>query len=141
MSALYAARVEAEIGPRAYVVAGDLHVGGRRVFGADAEPDWQRTFHESDNSWNGHCWLTVGKWVVEPSLLRTACSPRSPEALRLHVANSMRAKRGLLIWTDDAAKREGVEYVPRYVLTREQVTALAGGAWSLLTSHAAPGER
>jgi hypothetical protein len=131
MSTLLAVYLEERCAGPAYVVAGDLVVSGVRVFGNDGG-DFSQAFDASNASWDGHCWVVFGHLIVDVSVCRTAYSNHSPPALKRHLLETFGEGRGLLAFSDTAAREDGFEYRPRYILTGEQVDNLASSALTFL---------
>jgi hypothetical protein len=130
MSALWTGLIRDRLDIPAYCVAGDLVVGGRKMFDAGKDPI-ASTFDQSNPAWDCHCWVAVGEWIGDVSLCRTAYSRYGPRGLRRHVLNQFGPGRGLLLLTTTAAANEGLSYIPRYVLGEPQVTGLMHGAATL----------
>lgn len=105
----------------------------------DDVPKLSEAFGASDLSWDGHCWIVLGKWIADVSICRTAKSGRAPPALARHMRQAFEAKTGLLIQSAEAAAEMGLFYRPRYVLTSDQIDGLARGARAVLESHRSPG--
>lgn len=133
MSAVYAAHLQRTTNAPVYVVAGGLVIGQSWIFGV-AEParDWNSAFNESNPSWDGHCWVMLGKYIADISLFRTEYSQYSPPVLSQHVTRKFGTGRGLLTCTLADFQQLGLHYEPQYVLTDSQVIALCRGAKSLI---------
>lgn len=138
MTAMYAVGLDTTGCGPLYFVAGDLSVPEARVFGDGGNGDLSEAFGASDLSWDGHCWIVLGKWIADVSICRTAKSGSAPPALARHMRQTFEAKTGLLILSAEAAAEEGLFYRPRYVLTQDQVDGLARGAQAVLESHRPP---
>lgn len=136
MSALFAARLAAELDAPVPVIAGALKIRGRYIFGSNAGVDGENAFSRSDLSWDGHVWILFGKWIADISLARTALSGRSHPLLEHQVRREFGPRVGLIAFTDAEARRSGFLYLPRYVLNQAQVTALAAGAAAVFDSDA-----
>jgi len=139
MTAMYAVGLDTTGCGPFYFVAGDLSVPEARVFGDGGIGDLSEAFGASDLSWDGHCWIVLGKWIADVSICRTAKSGQAPGALTRHMRQVFEAKTGLLIQSAEAAAETGLFYRPRYVLTRDQIDGLARGAQAVLESHRSPG--
>jgi hypothetical protein len=134
MSAMYAAGLRRTL-PDApiFVVAGTLSVNKSRVFGDDdLSRDWGALFSSSNASWDGHCWLSFGPYIADVSMFRTAYSKYSPLLLARHVRERFGEGRGMMICKAAATENDGFIYMPQYVLTEAQITALFAGALSLI---------
>ncbi len=136
MSALYALGIR-KAAPHVptYVIAGDLFVGESRVFGDDSDVNGEVRFSHSHPSWDGHAWLVAGDFLADVSIFRTAYSPKSPPLLAAHVTKEFGTGRGLFISPIETTGQSGLVYVPKYVLTEEQLEALARGALALIETH------
>jgi hypothetical protein len=135
MSVTYAIWLGKRIAAPAYVVVGSLFVKDKRIFGEDGEINGAERFSRSDFSWDGHAWVVLGSYIAEISLFRTAYSPQSPRLLARHILNRFGKGRGLCIWKDAAAaEKDGLRYIPQYVLTEEQMAALYRGAEKVFTA-------
>jgi hypothetical protein len=138
MTAMYAVGLnKTGCGPL-YFVAGDLSVPEGRAFGDGGNGDLSQAFGVSELSWDGHCWIALGKWIADVSICRTAKSGRAPPALARHMRQAFDAKTGLLIHSVEAAADAGLFYRPRYVLTEDQIDGLARGAQAVLESRRSP---
>ncbi|MBN8995420.1 MAG: hypothetical protein J0H94_09345 [Rhizobiales bacterium] len=127
MSAVLATMLEDKLSGPALVVAGSLAVGSTLVFG-NAEPpgDIKNAFNQTNLSWDGHCWVSVGEWIADVSVFRTAYSAKSPPFLRDYVVSEFGPGRGMMIAKSAATGR--LIYTPQCILTRDQTDALFRGA-------------
>lgn len=130
MSAMHAVLLETPVKQRAYVAVGSLYVGDVRVFGDDAPVDGGK-FNQSSPSWDGHAWVMLGDLVADASLFRTARSGKGHPALSPHVAREF-PKAGMMICKASDTYLSGLRYEPHYVLTAEQVDAIARGGGKLI---------
>jgi hypothetical protein len=133
MSAFYALRLEKVRAAPAYVVAGSLFAGEKRVFGEDRAINGRERFSQSDLSWDGHAWLVTGDLMADVSMFRTAYSKASPPVLAAHVIREFGAGKGLFICRIGDAIKSGLRYEPEYVLTQDQVDALGRGVIAMVT--------
>ena len=127
-SALLASTLEEPLGLTLPVVAGALKVGGEYMYGSNHAFDGRRVFSESSDDWDGHCWILLGRFVVDISLGRTARNRECRAPLSRAVISAFGPNVGMIAVTDMAARQAGLLYLPRYVLTPDQVLGLAGGA-------------
>lgn len=131
MSALYSLALE-KLGTKpGYVVAGSLYVGDRRIFGEYCKFDGKQLFSKSNLDWNGHAWIVYGDWLADVSVFRTA-DGGSPRLLSKHVAKEYGRGRGFCAWKMATMDKNGLRYVPQYVLTQEQVDAVGRGALAMI---------
>jgi hypothetical protein len=136
MSAMHAVMLETPVKQRAYVAVGSLYVGDVRVFGDDAPVDGSQ-FNQSSPSWDGHAWVMLGDLVADASLFRTARSGKGHAVLGPHVAKEF-PKAGMMICKASDTQLSGLRYEARYVLTSEQVDAIARGGGKLVLSDDEP---
>lgn len=120
---------EEPVGIPVPVVAGALRLDGDYMYGSDEPFDGGRVFSgEEGPNWDGHCWLLFGEFIVDISLGRTAREGHCRKPLADRVLSTFGAHVGMVAVTPNGARDAGLEYVPRYVLTPDQVLANAGGA-------------
>lgn len=128
MSALLAVSLEEPLGALVPVVAGALKLDGEYMYGSNRTVDGQRIFSHDGADWDGHCWLLFGKFVIDISLGRTARQGHCRPQLTRRVFSTFGQHVGMMAVTQESAREAGLRYLPRYVLTSEQVLANAGGA-------------
>ncbi len=128
MSSLLAQCLSDELDTTIPVVAGALKVGGSYMYGSNSAFDGKLIFSESTDDWDGHCWVLFGPYIVDISLGRTARRGECRAPLTRAVINTFGDKVGMIAVTEKGAREAGLVYLPRYVMTPEQVLALAGGA-------------
>jgi hypothetical protein len=128
MSALFAARLREITGAPAHVVAGGLSVAGEGIFGFRDPHRANQPFDVSDPSWDGHTWVMFGPLIADASLMRTARSPAAHPTLRLHVRRQFGERAALLIDNHRDVAELGLQFLPRHVLTNEEIDKLAAGA-------------
>lgn len=128
MSALLSLCLSDPLGTTIPVVAGALKVGGSYMYGSNSALDGRRVFSESTNDWDGHCWILFGPYIVDISLGRTARMGECRAELKRAVISEFGDQAGMIAITGKGAREAGLIYLPRYVLTPDQVLALAGGA-------------
>jgi hypothetical protein len=124
MNAMYAARMQMYLKAPVYVAAGSLYLDDTRIFGDDS--DLADVFNKSNNSWDGHCWLVFGRYLVDVSLFRTAYTKGSKARLAEYVKSEFGEGRGLLVIDPENPPKQ-LRYDAGYVLTYNQVTALVNG--------------
>ena len=125
LSAAYAARLRAQ-GHAAHVVAGDLFADRVRVFG-DGRPVDAATFGRSNFTWDGHAWVMLGDMVADVSVCRTVGLGGAHPALVGLVRREF-ATAGMFVMGWSAARRAGLTYTPRHVLSDEQAEILCRSA-------------
>jgi hypothetical protein len=129
MSALYAVALRSAVAAPAYLVAGKLYADGVRVYGeAGSCAEETMPFLRDDLDWDGHMWVAIGEYLADITLLVTARSPGSADALASLVSREFAADSRLMIAKAADTGSLGLEYRPEYVLTPEEVDALARGA-------------
>src|SRR5262245_1022875 len=83
MSAIWTITLRRNYRLPAYMVAGALLCEGDYVFGHDAEEvEVAASFSGTNLDWDGHCWMAIGTWIADISLLRTARSDKCPPRLK-----------------------------------------------------------
>jgi hypothetical protein len=110
-------------------LAGDLVVRGRFAFAGGADPE--RAFSRS-GVWDGHSWLSLGRYIADIAIFRTAYGAVEGSNLREAVLQEFGEGRGVLVMPGDDLTAKGFEYRPRYALTDEQAQASARGALALI---------
>lgn len=128
MSALLATALEEPLGTVVPVVAGALKLDGEYMYGSNRAVDGKRVFSENGADWDGHCWILVGNYIVDISLGRTARQGHCRAPLACRVLSAFGEHVGMIALSEARAREAGLLYLPRYVLTPDQVLANAGGA-------------
>ena len=136
MSAAFAVRLEDRLGGPIQVVAGTLSVEGEPVFG-DRSPVPAGAFAQDHLDWDGHVWVMVGPYVADISLFRTAYSRAGPARLWRHIDLTFGPNKGLYVDHWARTRQMGLGYEPTYVLSRDEVNGLMGGAYRAIQNHAA----
>lgn len=129
MSALLSVSLEKPLGIAIPVVAGALKLDGDYMYGRDRGFDGRRVFSGEDGEdWDGHCWILFGEYIVDISLGRTAREGHCRAPLAQRIVSEFGPQIGMIALTEKGARDVGLRYLPRYVLTPDQVLANAGGA-------------
>ncbi|MEC3909466.1 hypothetical protein U5A82_02950 [Sphingobium sp. CR2-8] len=129
MSALLAASLEEPLGTIVPVVAGALKLDSAYMYGSDRSFDGRRVFSGEDGEhWDGHCWILFGDLIIDISLGRTAVAGHCRPPLTGRILAVFGSRPGMIALTQKGARDVGLQYLPQYVLTPEQVLANAGGA-------------
>jgi hypothetical protein len=128
MHALLAERVRATLDAPFAVVAGALKINGTYIFGNNAPISGDRVFSETTPDFEGHVWMVFGRYLVDVSLARTALSGRGHPLLERTIRKQFGPKTGLFAMPTGEARRAGLLYLARYVLTDAQIGPLAQGA-------------
>jgi hypothetical protein len=129
MSAVYAVALRSAVAAPAYLVAGRLYADGVRVFGgAGSCGEETMPFLRDDLDWDGHMWVVIGEYLADITLIVTARSPGAADALSALVSREFAPDSRLMIAKAADIGSLGLEYRPEYVLTPEEVDALARGA-------------
>lgn len=129
MSALLAKVLEEPLRAVVPVVAGALKLDGDYMYGSDRSFDGRRVFSgEKGEDWDGHCWILFGEYIVDISLGRTARERHCRAPLAQRIVSKFGPHVGMIALTEKGAREVGLRYLPRYVLTPDQVLANAGGA-------------
>ena len=128
MSALLATVLEEPLGTLVPVVAGALKLDGEYMYGSNRAVDGSRVFSENGADWDGHCWILFGNCIVDISLGRTARQGHCRAPLARRVLSAFGEHVGMIALPEASAREAGLLYLPRYVLTADQVLANASGA-------------
>jgi hypothetical protein len=128
MSALLATALEEPLGTVVPVVAGALKLDGEYMYGSHRTFDGRRIFSENGAYWDGHCWILLVNYIVDISLGRTARQGHCRGPLARRVLSAFGEHVGMIALTESSTSETGLLYLPRYVLTSDQVLANAGGA-------------
>ena len=128
MSALLATALEEPLGTVVPVVAGALKLDGEYMYGSNGAVDGRRVFFENGADWDGHCWILLSHYIVDISLGRTARQGHCKPPLARRVLSVFGEHVGMIALPDAEARKAGFLYLPRYVLTPDQVLANAGDA-------------
>lgn len=129
MSALLSVSLEEPLGTLVPVIAGALKLDGDYMYGSDRGFDGRRVFSgEEGEDWDGHCWILFGDYIVDISLGRTAREGHCRAQLAQRIVSKFGTHAGMIALTEKGARDVGIRYLPRYVLTPDQVLANAGGA-------------
>jgi hypothetical protein len=135
-STLWASLIREKTRISVHVVAGNLRLGDKLLFGDDRAPAlWSEQFSKSSFSWDGHCWVDFGDRIGDISLFRTAYADSAPTWLKELIVESFGQGRGALFNTLDGMRQDRLFYEPKYVLTADQVELCANGALHLIKSQ------
>lgn len=135
MSAAFAVRLEEILDGPIQVVAGTLSVNGAPVLG-DRKPPCSGAFSDGNVTWNGHVWTMIGPYIADVSMFRTAYSRSGPTTLSRHVDLTFGPNKGLYVDHWGRTRKVGLQYEPSYVLSRDEVNGLMGGAYLAIREHA-----
>ena len=135
MTALWTIIIRDQTDYPIHMVAGALRINNRLVFGdTETTLDPTTTFTESTLDFDGHCWVMFGEYIGDISIFRTAYSDKAPAFLNQAVTREFGAGRGFMIDTYGGLLKSEFEYIPQFVLTDDQVSALGRGALSVIQS-------
>jgi hypothetical protein len=76
-----------------------------------------------------------GDYVADVSVFRTAYSEKSPRRLRDHVVKEFGIGKGLLISKAADVGSYGLNYLPQYILSEDQITAVGRGALDIINGQ------
>jgi hypothetical protein len=125
MSAIWTAMIRDHTDIPVHMVAGNLDMMGKRIFGDNKNmSDMNQAFSESNLDWDGHCWVVFGDYIGDISIFRTAYSEQSPEWLGKMVRTRFGEGRGMLLATPSQILEHGLIYTPSYVLKDLEITGL-----------------
>jgi hypothetical protein len=126
MSALWTILIRDHTDIPVHMVAGNLDMMGRRIFGNNMNAhDMSKSLSESNLDWDGHCWVVFGDRIGDISLFRTAYSEHTPEWLGEMIRSKFGEDRGMLLATPSNLLEYGLVYTPSYVLQDSEITDLA----------------
>lgn len=129
MSALWAAIIRDRTSIPTHLVAGNLYLQGRCIFGDDIqENNIVSPFSLSNSQWDGHCWVSFGNVLGDISFFRTAYAATTPNWLREMVFELFGEGRGLICGEPVYLQRLGLEYQPKNIATDDQITSVVRGA-------------
>lgn len=132
LSAALAVQLERHLSAPVHVVAGVLSVDGRPVYGIPEPVDGPAVFGAEELHWDGHVWVMVGPYVVDIGIFRAAYSADCQAELARHVHSVFGQDKGLYVDQWRRTRRTGLGYEPQYVLSRDEVTRLMGGAYRMI---------
>lgn len=127
LSAVWAARLRDDYKMPAMAVAGDLKINKTRVFKCKRNIPVPKGNAVLQLQWDGHCWVEIDKYICDLSIFRTAYAINRPSVLKDYIINQFGQGRGALISPFVELKSNGMEYVPKYVLTETQLNSLIRG--------------
>lgn len=124
-SAAWAALLRDRHNIPAVTVVGDLIIEGTSVFPCDRNiPDPANSSESDWAAWNGHCWIEIDGYVGDMSIFRTAKKIERPSVLKAFIERHFGPKRGAILVNHSELAAMGMYYVPKYVLTEDQINAL-----------------
>jgi hypothetical protein len=132
MSALVKYRLESLTKTPADLVAGILSVNEVPVFGSAGLRVDGSTFSASNPSWDGHCWVQFGEYIVDTSIGRTIESGKVPPLLAQHMRKTFGEVCRPQIATDAAMRKNGLIYEPLHILTAKEADPITRGALHVL---------
>lgn len=133
MSALWAAVVRDHTSIPTQLVAGNLYLQGRCVFGDHKTDNTIDPFSSSNSNWDGHCWVSFGNIIGEISFFRTAYAVDTPNWLKEIVLKSFGEGKGLILGEPLFLHDNfGLKYQPTGIATDVQITGLLKGAIQIM---------
>ncbi len=129
LAAALAVDLESRLDAPIEVVAGTLCVEGAPVLGDRRPFEGAKVFAGPEPAFDGHVWIMLGGHIVDPALFRIATSRDGPPALARHVDLVFGPGKALYVDAWKRTARHGLAYEPEYVLSREEVTRVMGGAF------------
>ncbi|PZV23218.1 MAG: hypothetical protein DCF12_19255 [Snowella sp.] len=139
MCATYLAYWEQKPRPRMFMVAGEFLVNDLRVWGYDEmSATIQDDLAKSNLSWDGHYWLVLGEYIIDPSVFRTAYSEKSPPILKQHILREFGENGGMFVSNAAGLTEKRLQYIPYAVLSYDQVTSIVFGAESYCDHGSVP---
>jgi hypothetical protein len=127
MTAMWTALVRDNSDYPIHAVAGSLSIDNFNFFFEhSSKDDIKLAFRENDMDWDGHCWITLGNYIGDASIFRTAYQGLN-STLKNCITSRFGTGRGLLIASIDNLKKMGIVYNPEYILTDPEITGLIKG--------------
>ncbi len=127
MSAGWAGYLQDHYSVPAIVVAGDLAINNTKVFKCKKNLTVAKnTGKFIAEKWNGHCWIEVDGIIGDMSIFRTAYSIDRPSVLKNYIVSQFGYGRGAMICPNHQLP-QGMKYIPKYVLTDNQINGLIAG--------------
>lgn len=112
----------------AVAVAGDLILSQVPVFVCDQNlPNGDGAGHCSFGNWSGHCWIEVGGYIGDLSIFRSAYKVNPNHHLARFVCSRFGFGRGAIVDQSSDLEKIGMQYMPKYILTDQQINALWAG--------------
>lgn len=127
MSASWVGVLQDHFSNPAIAVAGDLKIGGARVFKCKKNlPDFKKPGKLILDKWDGHCWIEIDGFIGDMSVFRTAYAIARPSILKEFIVNTFGYGRGSMVCPYEDLP-SGMQYVPKYVLKNSQINGLISG--------------
>ena len=112
-----------------HAVAGALFIDDRQIFGSDPKANKMKGAFDSTNmDWDGHCWVTLGNYIADASLCRTAYSTASPPLLKERILAAFGTGRGIIAAPAEKFSAIGIRLDAKHVLTKREIDNLFNGA-------------
>ncbi len=128
MSAMWAAMLRDRHRIPAMVVAGDLIIDGCAVFLSDRNiPNPLTETELRIPDWDGHCWIEIADYIGDISIFRTARNIDRPSVLRRFIEHRFGLHRGMMLLPRSSLSDLRMHYVPRYILTENEMNCLIAG--------------
>ncbi|CAH1592719.1 hypothetical protein DC915_RS03275 [Vibrio parahaemolyticus] len=127
LSAAWAGMLNKKYNIPAIVVAGDLDIHEHKIFNCSENIPVQKDASVTHNSlWDGHCWIEIDGYIGDISLFRTAYTLQESSILRQFVECEFGGGRGGILSKQEDLPN-AMKYIPKYVLSNEQVEGLVAG--------------
>ena len=118
-----------------HVAVGEMHIDGEQIYGNEmSEDDYRNTFENGtmNMDWDGHCWISFGDLIGDASIIRTGKSKLAHKTLQNLVLKKLYTVSGVFAARTTDLASIGLEYIPRYVLSNDEITAVFNGSETLL---------
>lgn len=113
-------------------VAGDLKIESTRVFKCKKNiPTPGKSGKVINKSWDGHCWVEIDDFICDVSVFRTAYTIDNLSVLKSFILSNFGQGRGAILSPIEDLP-SGMKYIPKYVLTDNQIDALIAGVGQML---------
>ena len=121
LSSLLASLIRDNTNYPIHAIAGSLYIDNKKVFHNESD-DFKALFKKTNLEWDGHCWIIFGNYLCDISICRTAYSNLSPVILKNKILSTMGEGKGIFICPIDKLLDNGFNFIPKYVLTDEEIT-------------------
>ena len=131
LSSLLASLIRDNTNYPIHAIAGSLYIDNKKVFHNESD-DFKALFKKTNLEWDGHCWIIFGNYLCDISICRTAYSNLSPVILKNKILSTMGEGKGIFICPIDKLLDNGFNFIPKYVLTDEEITIGFNSAYYLI---------
>jgi hypothetical protein len=131
MSALWGLIIRNSTSIPTHVAAGNLSINGRKIFYNNDSPEkLKQVFETSNNSWDGHVWVSFAGMIGDISIFRSAYSEPEDHWLHQLIVNECGRGREFILGSPS-----NMSYEAKYILTDDQITWLLNGFEATIINH------